>query len=57
MVFVRADGRIARIAFGTEPFSETRVSSVEPVRQVLELNAGFVSRWRLRAGNRLLLAE
>ncbi len=57
MVFVRADQRIARIAFNTTPFSETRISSGVPVSGVLELNGGFAGRWRLRAGNRVLLAE
>jgi len=55
MVFIRDDGRIARIAFDTKPFSEARISSGDRVTSVLELNAGFASRWRLRAGNRLLL--
>ncbi|UCG71643.1 MAG: DUF192 domain-containing protein [Chromatiales bacterium] len=57
MVFVRADQRIARIAFNTTPFSETRISSGGPVSGVLELNGGFAGRWRLRAGNRVLLVE
>ncbi len=57
MVFIRADQRIARIAFNTQPFSETRISSGGPVTGVLELNGGFASRWRLRAGNRLLLVD
>jgi uncharacterized membrane protein (UPF0127 family) len=57
MVFIRADGRIARIAFNARPYSEARISSVDRVAAVLELNAGFASRWRLRAGNRLLLVD
>lgn len=57
MVFIRADRRIARIAFNTQPFSETRISSGGPISGVLELNGGFASRWRLRAGNRVLLVD
>jgi uncharacterized membrane protein (UPF0127 family) len=57
MVFVRENGRIARIAFETRPYSEERISSGVPVAGVLELNGGFASRWRLRAGNRLLLVD
>lgn len=57
MVFIRADQRIARIAFNTQPFSETRISSGGPVGGVLELNGGFAGRWRLRAGNRVLLVD
>jgi len=57
MVFIREDQRVARIAFNTQPYSEARISSGVPVAGVLELNAGFSSRWRVRAGNRLLLVD
>lgn len=57
MVFIREDQRVARIAFHTQPYSEARISSGVPVAGVLELNAGFASRWRVRAGNRLLLVD
>lgn len=57
MVFIREDLRIARIAFNTRPFSESRISSGVPVAGVLELNGGFAGRWRLRAGNRVLLID
>ena len=57
MVFVRQDGRIARIAFETRPYSEERISSGVPVVGVLEVNGGFASRWRLRTGNRLLRVD
>jgi uncharacterized protein len=40
MLFIRTDGTIARIAANTEPLSERTISSGEPVRYVLELNAG-----------------
>ena len=49
--------KIGRITYATQPFSEARISSVESVSSVLELNAGFASRWQLRAGNRLLLTD
>ncbi|MGI9329566.1 MAG: DUF192 domain-containing protein, partial [Gammaproteobacteria bacterium] len=57
MVFIRRDQKIGRIAYATQPFSEERVTSGQPVSSVLELNAGFASRWKLRAGNRLLLTD
>ena len=57
MVFIREDQRIERIAYGTRPFSEERISSGRPVSAVLELNAGFAGRWQLRAGDRILLVE
>jgi uncharacterized protein len=40
IVFIRADGTIARIAENTTPFSDTRVDSGEPVGAVLELRGG-----------------
>lgn len=40
MIFVRADGSISTIAENTIPYSEESVPSSEPVRAVLELNAG-----------------
>lgn len=44
MLFVRADGTVASIARGTEPLSLRSVASAEPVRFVLELNAGTAQR-------------
>lgn len=40
MIFIRADGTISSIASHTVPFSEQPVISKEPVRAVLEINAG-----------------
>ena len=40
MIFIRADGRILRIAESTVPLSETLVHSGGPVRAVLEVVAG-----------------
>lgn len=47
MLFVRADGTVASIAQNTEPLSLRSVASVEPVRFVLELNAGTTSRLQI----------
>ena len=53
MVFIRADGTIARIARNTEPLS-TRISpSGEPVPAVLELNAGVTARLGIEPGDRV----
>jgi len=57
MVFIRDDQKIGRIAYATQPFSEARISSGQAISSVLELSAGFASRWQLRAGNRLLLTD
>lgn len=40
MLFIRSDGTIANIETDTEPQSLKSVSATEPVRYVLELNAG-----------------
>lgn len=53
MLFIRADGTIARIAEHTEPLSERTISSGEPVRSVLELNAGTSSRLGIEPGDRV----
>jgi uncharacterized membrane protein (UPF0127 family) len=52
MVFIRADGIVHRVEFGTEPFSEAVVASHGDVAAVLELKAGVASRIALKAGDR-----
>lgn len=51
MLFIRQDGSIARIARNTEPQSLVSISSGEPVRYVLELNAGVTARLGIAAGD------
>lgn len=41
MFFIRADGTVSSIAYHTEPQSLESVAALEPVRYVLELNAGM----------------
>lgn len=53
MVFIRADGTIARVAADTEPLSTAIVASGEPVLAVLELNAGTAAKFGIRAGDRV----
>jgi uncharacterized membrane protein (UPF0127 family) len=40
ILFIRADGRVANVAEHTEPLTLTSIRAAEPVRYVLELNAG-----------------
>jgi len=54
MLFIRADGSVARIAAGTRPLSLENIPSGEPVNRVLELKAGAVRRWGIEPGDRLL---
>ena len=56
MVFVCADGTIARVA-RAEPLDETVVPSGEPVRYVLEVNAGEAEPAGLERGARLVSAS
>lgn len=54
MIFIRADGRIHRIARNTTPRSERTISSGAPLRFVLEVNAGVTRRLGIRPGDRIL---
>lgn len=54
ILFVRADLTIASIAEDTEPQSLRSISASEPVRYVLELNAGSSRRFGIRPGDRLV---
>jgi len=53
IVFVRADGTIARIAADTTPMSEDLIPSGEPVRAVLEVKAGTMRELGVKVGDRL----
>jgi uncharacterized protein len=53
MLFIRADGSIARVATNTEPLSTRTIPSGEPVLSVLELNAGTTARLGISAGDRV----
>jgi uncharacterized protein len=53
MIFILANGRIARIAEHTEPLSRKIVSSGGPVRAVLEVVAGTAKRLGLAPGDRV----
>ncbi len=53
MLFIRANGTIARVAADTEPLSTKVIPSGEPILSVLELNAGTAARLGIRAGDRV----
>jgi uncharacterized membrane protein (UPF0127 family) len=53
MIFVRADGTIARIEENTVPLSLEPVMSLEPVAAVLELAGGRSSVLGIKAGDRV----
>ena len=51
MVFIRADGRIARVATA-KPLDETVVPSGEPIVLVLEIAGGRAAQLGIAAGDR-----
>lgn len=53
MIFVRTDGRIARIAANTVPQSLDPVQSGEPVATVLEIRGGRAAELGIHEGDRV----
>ena len=53
MIFIRADGRILRIAENTEPLSTRIISSRGPAKGVLEVIAGTAQKYGIAAGDRV----
>ncbi len=53
MIFIRADGRILRIAENTEPFSTRIIPSNGLARAVLEVPAGTAEKYGIRPGDRV----
>lgn len=54
IVFARSDGTVSSVIHDTEPLSLESLASIEPVRFVLELNAGVSRRYNIGAGSRLI---
>jgi hypothetical protein len=54
MLFVRADGRIERIAQNTTPHSLETIGSGNPVRAVVEIKAGSAARLKIRPGAQVI---
>jgi uncharacterized protein len=53
MIFIRADGRIHRIAENTEPESTKVIAAGAPVRAVLEVIGGTAKKLGIRPGDRV----
>ena len=51
MLFVAGNGQIIMIKEKATPMSETRITCKEPVRAVIELNAGQVNRHKIQVGD------
>lgn len=56
IIFIRQDGTIATIAENTVPYSETPVTSGEPVSAVLEINGGKSAELGIAAGDKVTWA-
>ena len=54
MLFVRADGSVSSVAYNTEPQSLRSITALEPVRYVLEINAGVAEKLSIDQYSRLL---
>jgi uncharacterized membrane protein (UPF0127 family) len=57
MIFIRADGSIARVAANTVPLSLESVAVGEPVAAVLELAGGRAQALGIREGDRVLWVD
>ena len=53
MLFIRADGTIARIAERAEPLSTRTIPSGEPVLSVLEINGGVSRQLGIKPGDKV----
>ena len=53
MIFIRADGRILRIAENAEPLSDRLIPSGGPVRAVLEVIGGTARKLGIAPGDRV----
>lgn len=54
IMFIRADGRILRIAENTKPMSTDQIESGGPVKAVLEVNAGTSKKLGIAAGDQVI---
>ena len=53
MLFVKSDGTISSIQADAVPFSETSISSIEPVLAVIEINAGRAKALDIEPGDKV----
>ncbi len=54
MVFIDANGKVARVYENATPMSEKLIPSIEPVTAVLELNAGQAKAIGLKRGDKVV---
>jgi uncharacterized protein len=54
IIFIKADGRISRIARDAQPLSDKVIDSGEPVSAVLELRGGVTAEQGIQPGDRVV---
>ena len=53
IIFVNAKKQIVKIHKNTEPFSEKTLPSVKPALYVVEVNAGFTDKFKIKEGGHI----
>lgn len=53
ILFIRSDGSVSSIGYDAEPQSLQSIAALEPVRYVLELNAGIAEKYSIDQYSRL----
>ncbi len=53
IIFINKDGIIRHIHENARPMSEEKMRSTEPVKAVLEINAGLVEKYGIKKGDRV----
>lgn len=53
LVFIDENLKIASFQENAQPFDEVGLSSIVPVKYVLEVNAGLAEKWLLEVGDRI----
>ena len=53
LLFVRADGTVSTIAANAVPYSTAQIVSAEPIRAVIEINAGLARSMGIVPGSRV----
>ncbi len=56
MLFIKANGTVARVAANAKPLSEESIPSYEPVRAVLEIAGGRAAQLGIKAGDKVRAA-
>lgn len=57
MIFIKSGGTVAGVTPNARPLSEDLIRSPGPIAAVVEVNAGFSSRFRVRVGDRFKLLD